>query len=433
MRLLALLVIAVVPPLAAQHPARSSDWLGRLPAGEEKRQFILDCTGCHQFDSVVALPEGRARTHSEWAEAVRRMLGFSGATSSFPVISAGRSPEATASYLAAALEQGPPAGVAYPASRAQITEYEMPTPGDLPHDVAVDSSGQVIITGMFSHRMYRLNPVSGEMVQVEIPVPSANPRAVELGAGGDWFVLLGGPGQVARYSPATRRWTTWPIGMYPHSLGIGPDGRVWFNGHFTRDPELIGSVLPATGRVETAVVPRHPALGSVPGGPIPYELRVAPDGSIWGSELAGNRIFSYQPSSRRFETWTLPTPVSGPRRFDIDRRGVLWIPAYSAGKLVRFEPASGRFTEIDLPVADALPYVARVDHGRDVVWIGTAAADAVLRYDIRTGQFAVIPLPSRGALVRHLAVDPRTHDVWLAYGASPSRIAARVARLRERP
>jgi streptogramin lyase len=309
----------------------------------------------------------------------------------------------------------------------------MPTPGDLPHDLAVDSSGQVIIAGMFSHRMYRLNPVSGEMVQVEIPVPTANPRAVELGPAGDWFVLLGGPGQVARYSPATRRWSTWPIGMYPHSLGIGPDGRVWFNGHFSRDPELIGSLLPATGRIETAVVPRHPTLGSVPGGPIPYELRVAPDGSIWGSELAGNRIFSYRPGSRRFETWTLPTPVSGPRRFDIDRRGVLWIPAYSAGKLVKFEPASGRFTEIDLPVADALPYVARVDHGRDVVWIGTAAADAVLRYDIRAGQFAVIALSSRGALVRHLAVDPRTHDLWLAYGASPSRIAARVARLRESP
>lgn len=39
-------------------------------------------------------------------------------------------------------------------------------------------------------------------------------------------------------------------------------------------------------------------------------------------------------------------------------------------------------------------------------------------------------MPSRGALVRHLSIDPKTHDLWLAYGASPGRIAARVARLR---
>ncbi len=433
MRLLSLLVLLAASPVAAQQPPRSSDWLNRLPDGEEKRRFILDCTGCHQFDSVVALPEGRSRTEAEWVEAVERMLGFAGANSSFPVIAAARDPAATARYLVQALTEGPPAGTTFSEGRAQITEYEMPLPGDLPHDVAVDSGGQVIITGMFSHRMYRLDPAVGTMSEVEIPVAQANPRAVELGPAGDWFVLLGGPRLLARYSPATRRWNTWPLGMYPHSVGIGPDGRVWFNGHFTRDPELIGSILPSTGSGESVVIPRHPSLGTVPGGPIPYELRLAPDGSVWGSELAGNRIFSYQPATGRSSTWTMPTPVSGPRRFDIDRRGVLWIPAYSAGLLVKFEPAIGRFTEIALPIADALPYVVRVDHERDLLWIGTAAADVVLRYDPRGNQFTVYPLPSRGALIRHLAVDPRTHDVWLAYGASPGRIAARVARLRERP
>lgn len=432
MRPLALLALALAPSLAAQQSPRSSDWLDRLPDGEEKRRFVLDCTGCHQFDSVVALPQGRARTEAEWIEAVQRMLGFAGASSSFPVISADRNPEGTARFLTAALAGAAPTGSVRPAGPAVITEYELPMPGDLPHDLAVDSSGQVIITGMLSHRMYRLDPAIGIMAEVAIPVPKANPRAVEIGAQGDWFVLLGGPAQLARYTPATRRWSTWPIGMYPHSLGVGPDGRIWFNGHFSRDPELIGSVQPASGMMETAAVPPHPSLATKPGGPIPYELRVAPDGTVWGSELAGNRIFSYQPASRRFSTWTLPTPVSGPRRFDIDRRGVLWIPAYSAGLLVKFEPATGRFTEIPLPIANALPYVARMDQEREVLWIGAAAADAVIRYEVAANRFTVFPLPTRGALIRHIAVHPRTHDVWLAYGASPGRSPARVARLRER-
>lgn len=34
--------------------ARSAGWLARLPDGETKRKFLLDCTGCHQFDERIA-------------------------------------------------------------------------------------------------------------------------------------------------------------------------------------------------------------------------------------------------------------------------------------------------------------------------------------------------------------------------------------------
>ncbi|HEX6644946.1 MAG TPA: hypothetical protein VF037_09715, partial [Gemmatimonadales bacterium] len=88
--------------------------------------------------------------------------------------------------------------------------------------------------------------------------------------------------------------------------------------------------------------------------------------------------------------------------------------------------------EIELPVEASAPYVVRM--GRDgEVWIGTGAADALFRYDPRTGAFETIPLPTRGALVRHLAVDPRTGDVWLAYGESPGKAPARIARFRRGP
>ena len=96
--------------------------------------------------------------------------------------------------------------------------------------------------------------------------------------------------------------------------------------------------------------------------------------------------------------------------------------------LVRLDPATGEFKEIPLPVADAVPYVTRVDPRDGTIWIGTSAADALLRYEPRSGRFDTFPLPSRGALVRHLAVDPKSGAVWLAYGASPG-IPARVARV----
>ena len=424
-----LLVLTLVPSIALAQGASSSDYLGRLPDGEEKRRFIIDCTGCHQFDSVVV----GNRTRDQWADAVTRMNGYAGATTGFPVISAYREPNRTADWLAAALAAPRPARPA-PAvrpGRAEITEFPMSSANDLLHDVAIDSGGRIIVTGMFSGRMLVLDPSSGAVTTVPAPAQNAGARAVELDSAGNWWVLFGGPRQVAKYDPRAGTWSTWDIGMYPHSVALARDG-AWFNGHFTVAPEQIGVVRPEGGsssHVTTFNVPEHPTLGA-PGGPIPYELRTGPDGRIWMSELQGNRIIGYAPGTGRFDVFTLPTSWSGPRRFDVDRQGILWIPAYSANLLVRLDPATGQFTEYPIPIADAVPYVARVDQRSGLVWIGTAAADVALSFDPASRQFTSYPLPTRGALVRHIAIDPRNGDVWLAYGASPGRISARIARLR---
>jgi streptogramin lyase len=240
--------------------------------------------------------------------------------------------------------------------------------------------------------------------------------------------VLGAPNQLARYEPTSRQWRTFDVGMYAHSVALGADGRAWANGHFTRTPEIIASVDPASGSVRKYELPLHPTMGSEPGGPIPYEIRVAPDGRVWMSELHGNRLIALDPRTDASTVHEMPTPHSGPRRFDIDAHGMLWIPAYANNELVRYDPASRTFRRFELPIRDAVPYVVRIDHGTGVIWLGTSAADAVLSFDPRKERFVVYELPSKGALVRHLAIDPRTHDVWIAYGASPG-IAARVARL----
>jgi virginiamycin B lyase len=409
-------------------PPRSAAWLARLPDGDAKRKFILDCTGCHQFDEQIARPGGKPRTEPQWVEAVTRMLGYAGATTSFPVIAADRDAKSTAAWLARQLAPGPVRDVAIPrAGKAEIKEYLMPDPKDLPHDVAVESSGDVLVTGMFTHRLYRVKPTTGAIQEISIPVDQANPRAIELDQRGQPWLVLGAPGKIATVS-ADSQWRSFDIGLYAHSLGVARDGMVWYNGHFTRAPEILGNVDAASGKVTTYEVPPHPTLALGPGGPIPYELRLGPDGRVWMSELQGNRLVALTPSTEKFQTFTLPTPHSGPRRFDVDARGIVWIPAYAANLLVRLDPASGKFTEIELPVRDAVPYVVRSDPRDGAIWIGTAAADALLRFHPASGKFDVYPLPSRGALVRHLAVDGRNGAVWLAYGASPG-IPARIARV----
>jgi streptogramin lyase len=459
---------AVQPPLWPTSPGdpTSAALLARLPDGLAKRKFLLDCTGCHQFSARVAYPSGRARTAAEWEAAVTRMLRYGGARGPFPVIHSDRDAAATAAWLARHLPAAAPARVAHgpgeaparlvpPARTWAITEYALPAPSDLPHDVAVAADGRVVVTGMMTDQMYVLDPRpadagaldarAGRFEAVPIPVPRANPRAVEIDAAGRWWVALGVPHAVAVYDPSRAAaaglgagaWRTVAAGVYPHSVAPGPgDGEAWFNGHFTRAPALIGRVrLAADGgaapAVDSVALAPHPTLADDPGGPIPYEIRVAPDGIVWTSELHGNRLVAHDPRTQRTWAVDMPEPHTGPRRFDIDASGALWVPAYAANALVRYDPRRGRFTRVPLPIGDAVPYVARVDHAAGHVWVGTSAADAVLRYTPRTGAWAAYPLPSRGALVRHLAVDRRTGDVWVAYGASPGP-AAKIARLTTR-
>jgi hypothetical protein len=131
---------ALGAPLAAQDdPGMSAGWLGQLPDGQAKREFVLDCTGCHQFDEKTARINGRPRTEAEWVEAVTRMLGYAGARSSFPVISADRDAKQTAAWLVQHLRPGTiRAPKPIESSRAEITEFLMPEPQDLPHDIAIE-------------------------------------------------------------------------------------------------------------------------------------------------------------------------------------------------------------------------------------------------------------------------------------------------------
>ena len=414
----------------------SSSFLALLSNGPEKSRFILDCTGCHQFDLKTILSREdpkRAKNRQEWIEWTQLMVKFFGAASQFPIISPSQDPETTADWLVAEIGQPTefgqtllsPRRANLEASDVVITEYDLPEQTDLPHDLVLDSDGNVVITGMSTHKMYKLHPGTGTFADYPIPVQGANPRAVEISPDGKWWVLLGLPRRIASYDPSSGEWKDYEIGMYPHGIALD-DGRIWFNGHFTKDPELIGYLDVQTGEVTTYKVP----VEAMPdgGSNIPYGLRRGPDGTLWGTELVGNRLIKFSPETAEFTLYELPTLFSGPRRPDVGPDGAVWIPEYAANKLARFDPSTETFVEYELPIPDSLPYIARVDHRTSDVWVATAGGDFIARFDLNAQRFVVYPLPTQGALIRHMHVDHRTSAVWAAYGPSPA-VEPKIVRL----
>lgn len=419
--------------LSAWDAARSPAFLGLLPDGEEKRKFILDCTGCHHFNQRTVGFEDRLKTPEEWTAWVQVMMANNALMS--PSRDVGGTVDWVTDHLgdAAAGAARPDMGrVARPSSEAATgatyTEYDIPVPEDLPHDLMVDIDGRIVVTGQLTGVMFILDPVTGSWENLEIPVEGfANPRAIDIDAEGNWMVALGAPQSLARRTRATGDWDIYYVDMHPHSVQFDAEGDLWYNGHFSIDPERIGWWDAETGTTNPIVVPSE----AMPDGGITmqYGLRVAPDGTVWTTQLHGGRLIRYDPSTGEFTLYDMPVPASGPRRPDVGSDGRIWIPEYAGGQLAVFDPATEEFRRFELPIKDALPYVVRVDRTRDVVWIGTSAAETVFRFDPATETFEAFPLPTRGALIRHMDIDEASGDLWAAYGAFPSRGVNKILRI----
>ena len=410
--------------IAAQ--VSGAEWLSLLPDGDETRQFILDCQGCHQLGWPHQVYNGWP-TANEWETSIKKMHGYYGPRSEFPIIGPMDIPR-TAAWLAEYLtdEATPPhpRPITADAQAMRLTEYDFPGTG--PHDLVLDANGQVILTGMFSDDMYSLDPVSGEFTRYDLP-PNANPRAVEIDAQGAWWIVLGNPHQVARFDPQTEELTTYSIGMYAHSIAIDAAGNVWANGHFKANPGQVVRIEPQDGAIQAFDIPDN-NTSNLTGRPISYDLRVDANDVVWGSDLNWNRIYKLEPQTGEVIHYELPDSTSGPRRFDFDADGNLWIPEFSGGRLAMFNPDNETFTEWTPPTKNAEPYVVKVDKQRNRVWIGYAAANRVARFDPATETFIEYPLPTPFALIRHLAVDEATGDVWFSYHHVPTA-QDRVARL----
>ncbi len=116
----------------------------------------------------------------------------------------------------------------------------------------------------------------------------------------------------------------------------------------------------------------------------------------------------------------IDTPFDGPRRFRIDSRGDLWIPAFAQGLVYRFRPATRAWTPFELPTGrgDA-HYALTVNPTDDSLWISGSNSDSIIRLDPATGISRTFRLPTRLAWARELYFDD-AGDLWTSYSNSPS-------------
>jgi cysteine-rich repeat protein len=387
------------------------DW----PTREVEGNFARACANCHPIgDHRWRRPRGR----SEWEAVFARMdnrgpsLSHQARELLIPTLVRTFGTDAPRHRFEA---PPPPRGDAV---RAVVWEYEVdPQRRPSCHDLEIGPDGTV-----YTEDGYTLQPKTMQRGRHVFP-PGAH--SIEQDAQGNMWVTVTGSDQLAKLDVRTGRITLYDHpqigedkGIYPHTLQFDGQGRIWYT---LSGSTHVARFDPATAEFRYFRLPPRPVdaweLSPVPGA---YGCDVAPDQSVWWSELMGPRIGEVDPESGEVSSWV--TPLHGPRRLGAGPDNRIWVPFFGDSQLGRFDPQTESWKLYPLPTLPAgaeLPYALTVHRGTGHVWITGSNSDTLIRFEPETERFTVYPLPTPVNWTREIEFDAEG-NVWTCTSDAPS-------------
>jgi virginiamycin B lyase len=156
------------------------------------------------------------------------------------------------------------------------------------------------------------------------------------------------------------------------------------------------------------------------GTPLPYGIDMTPDGVVWAARLHANDLVRVDPQT--LQATLIDVPATGPRRLRSDAEGNLWITAFADSAILRYQPNTKQFQRFDMPTlpkGSDTPYALNVDKQRGIVWVTGTASDTLCALTIATGKWSVFPLPHRMTFTRDIEIAD-DGSIFTANGAFPA-------------
>ena len=422
----------------------NGEWFMSWPGSVEMKNGLLNCTQCHGLNLIA-----RSRyTAKEWVPILERMGRYSqgstparpqlrpGRASGSPILAqsmAGREGEPpvrgeliakTAEYLAS-INLSSSSTWSYPlktyprptgkATRAVVTEYDLPRPETLPHDAAADRNGMVWYADFGSHVLGMLNPRNGQVVEFPLPItkPGAPVGSLDLvfdKQGNIWMGTMY-QGSLARFDVGTKTFQTWGSPTYHERddariamvmpINHDVDGQVWIGG----DSEYQVDVK--TGQWKAIDY----SVGLSSDSPSARELSsygVASDSknNFYGLNLNGTYIIRVDAKTKQVTPFPTPTPNAGPRRGHMDGQDRLWFAEFRGNRIGMFDTRAEKFEEWAVPTPWTNVYDAIADTA-GYAWGGGMNNDRIVRVNTKTNEIVEYLLP-RPTNIRRVNVDNAT-------------------------
>jgi streptogramin lyase len=437
--------------LAAQ--LTSAEWLDSMPGTPEQKAPLRNCTTCHTLirplgsthdaDEFVAVQQ-RMGTYVNQSIPLRPQIRLA-ARLADQIESQGEdslSRQASvvrkqAEFLASVnLSSGPQ--YSYPlktfprpkgtATRALITEFDLPEKTRQPHDVYVDRDGIVWYISFGEQVLGRLDPKTGKVTEFE--VPTLKPRspkgelALRPDEDGNLWVAMMYQGAVGKFDKKTEKFQTWSLPAelnkdYTQITEVNAtrskvDGKVWIDDSGTY---TLYRLDPVTGKFETFKPFPDPS-------PNVYDISPDPQNNVYFTVFGSNQIGRVDAKTGEITTYATPTKGSNPRRGELDDKGMFWFGEFGGNRIGMFNTKNLSFKEWAPASPWTFPYDVVADKN-GTVWSGSTTTDRISRLDPKTGQIVEYLMP-RDTNMRKIFVDNSTSPVtiWVGntHGASIIRM-----------
>lgn len=212
--------------------------------------------------------------------------------------------------------------------------------------------------------------------------------------------------RIAMLDSHTGQMKEWPV-PYAGQAGIhcvvaAPDGLVWFS---DQAQNKIGKLDPKTGKITAYdAPPLHPDAQGMERGS-KHTLAIDLKGNVWST---GGPLAKFDPKTEKFTNYDEAPNVYG---VAVDRDNNVWFSEFAPnGKIGKVDGKTGKLVKYTPPTPDAYPRRLKLDsHG--MVWFAEYRAGQIGKFDPKTGSFKEYPLPGPSPAPYGLEVDGRGH-LW---------------------
>lgn len=308
-----------------------------------------------------------------------------------------------AAGVAAAAFAGP-----LPAQAPSIQEFPVPWERTRPRDPYVDRQGYVWFVGQTGHYVARFDPRTQQFQRFELEQGAGPHNLIVDDRGMVWYSgnLRGYIGRLDPRDGSITRYSMPDTAVRdPHTLIFDRNGDIWFT---AQGGNAIGRLRVATGEIRLV----RPSVR----GARPYGIVMDPRGERpWVVLFGTNRIATVDPQTFEITEYEIPRAAARPRRLAVTSDGAVWYGDYAGGMLGRFDPNTRQFEEFPLPSGERSgPYAITADD-QDRIWVVETRVqpNQFVGFDTRTRRvIATTPVPSGGGAVRHMFFHRPTRTIW---------------------
>ena len=296
------------------------------------------------------------------------------------------------------------------ATRVIITQYDMPRPDTVAHDVDLDSAGTPWYTDESRMFFGKMNPKTGKFTEYSLPpVPAGDlqgARDIQVDRDDNiWFPrrIAGAAIVLTRFNPKTEEVSTIE-GAGTQFMALGPEGKIWAG--WTRiDPKTM-KVEARYGWEKSPNIPPGPHRQYV-------DLTVVNSkGNPYAPDIGGSYIIGIDAKTGEAKFWQVPTPRSSPRRGRMDAQDRFWFAEYTGDKIGMFDTRTEKFQEWPMLHKYTTPYAVSAPDKNGYVYATSNMSERLMRLNPKTGDIVEYQIPTEFDS-KKITYDPTTSRTTL--------------------